>query len=226
MRFRAPLLLSFLATIATGCNDPNDLVTPPTARLRIVNAAPGTSSVLVLRDNENTALATLNFRASNGTCATIPLGSHVIHFRVGTTTLASSAPVAFLANRTYMVVLTALNTTNEANIFLDDFTAATSFNGLRFINTTATPGDVYVIEPTGTPGTATTTNLQNLGETTVEPIFYATATANTKVQFFNNGVTTGTPRVDFTLTTTATRRLATVFLSEETPGTFQVNACP
>jgi hypothetical protein len=226
MRFRTTFQLPIIAILAAACNSATDLVGPPSARLRIVNAATGTSGVQVFRDDASAALTTVNFRASNNNCLTIPTGTHVLHFRSGPTTLASTDPVDFVQDQTYTAVLTGLGDGKDAFVLVDDFDVESGFNGLRFINTTATAGDVYVLEPTGTPGAPVAANLQNPGQIAPLATYLQMATANTKIQFFDNAVSTGTPRVDYTLGNMSGRRLATVFLSEETPGTFQVSACP
>lgn len=228
MRFRIRVLFVSLATVAgVACNSPSELRPPQLARIRIVNAAPGTTGIQVFRDAFTTAVATLSFRASTGTCVTFPEGDHVFHFRSGTTTLASTPSQSFAGNASYTAVLTAAGATNKAIVLADDFAPQTDFNGLRFVNAMETPGDVYVLAPGGAIGTPIVTDLPNPEQTTTLPVYYSSAAANTQVLLFDPDVNTGTPRADFTFNTLTGRRLGTAVLTDAgTPTGFLVTACP
>jgi hypothetical protein len=230
MQFARFAFLSIVAAGLVGCNSLSDITRPPgaaAADLRIINAAPGTAGVSVFQDNSTTPIATLDFRQSNAACLSIAAGSHVLHFRSAGTTLASTPAVNFEDNERYTAVLTSMGAVAKAMVLADDFSAGTGANGLRFINATATAGDVYVFAPGGELGTVAAPAVPNPAQLTGDVEYISRGTPQTQVRFFDVGVTTGTPRAEFTIPALASPRLGTIIFTDAvTNPAFLVNACP
>ena len=227
MRFRlATLLLSGSALVLAACDDDDDDgPTQPTqtAQIRVVNASGASVDVLSGTTSVTTALAA---NTGSTSCFTVPAGSSTtLAFRAagGTTNLATVTQT-LTANQRYTLVLTGTGATSTATLLADATTdPTTGNNAIRFVNATATAGDVHVTTPTGTLGTATAAALAAGAATTT---FITVPTANTRVRLFNAGTTTGTPRVDFTLPTLTGNRVATVVLANPGTATFVVTPCP
>jgi hypothetical protein len=114
------------------------------------------------------------------------------------------------------VFLTGAGTTRRVVILSDDATAAPESNGLRFINVSSGPGDVYVTLPDGEPTAASQVH-GNIGQTAMtnsEPGYMTTEATRTQVRFYDVGVTTGTPRAELALLALPERRLASVVLAD------------
>ena len=214
-------ILSLLVLSASACNDKPPLEIeepePEVARIRIVNAAPGVGNVEVQRVGATASLAqNLNYGAFSQSCIQIPAGeAQTLNFRQGAATIAS---VTFTpaADAEYSVFLTGSGTTRRVVVLDDAHTAATGFNGVRFINASSGPGDVYVTAPNGELVAANRVH-GNIGVTALgnsEPGFMATEVARTQVRLFDVGVTTGTPRADLTLSGLPTSRLVSVVLAD------------
>jgi hypothetical protein len=230
--------LALLATLAFagGCNldTGNRPNVPPS--LGIVNAAHTTTRVN-LHVDMNEALT--NVPIPPGTvdpgCPFILNGNHVFDF-VQNDTLYSTVQGSLVINATYTAILvdaiTASDTVYRTIVAGDDVEQASAGNnGIRIINGTSSPGDVYVTGINDDP-TAATRVLSNLAPaattTSLNLSFHMLPTTATRVRLFDVGSTT-TPRSDILLTNTDTRRLTTViFMPRSQPadqGGIQVNAC-
>ena len=235
LRLTRLLGLSLLAISAAACgSDDTDTVGPPVqqqfAQLQIVNAA-NIADVDVRRTGTTAPLATdLDFRGVTTSCVRVPVGEQTLVFTSTGVELATTA-FTFEANKNYTAFLVASGPTRRALVLSDNETASAGNNALRFINATAAAGDVYVTEPTGTPGPSflAAGNLGMLATSNDRPGYLHRSTAHTRVRLFNPGTTTGTPRADFTLTNLPASRMATVVFTD--PGTpagptaFMVTPC-
>lgn len=220
------LTLSLSALAFFGCDD-SDPVEPEqdVARLRIVNAAPGTTDVDVLRSGSSTPLATLDYRESTASCVLVPPGNMTLTFRTGTTTLATE-DVTLTAGDRYSLFLSTADANKVATVVSDEETASAGNNHLRFFNATSSSGDVWVGPASGGLGNKVSGSLAVVGKTNVLPPYIAVPTTFTRVRLFDDGVTTGTPRADLTLTGIPTSRLATVVLVDVgTPTAFMITPC-
>ena len=212
------LLASLLAASLAGCDD--DPTTPhDVAKVRIVNAAPGTSAVDVMLVGTATPVATLNFRGVTETCVEVPAGGaqQGLTFRAAGTDLATAVFTPLKGER-YTVVLTASGATRRAVALSDNESAVAGDNAIRLVNATAAPGDVYVTPPGAASGPSTLVagNLGVLATSNDVPAYYARPTTDTEVRLFDVGTTTN-PRADITLTALPASRMATVVFTE--PGT-------
>jgi len=227
MRFARFLSVPVIAA-CVACNSLSDITRPPgaaVADLRIINAAPATTGVTVHLDG-GSAIATLSFRQSNAVCVSVPAGDHSLEFRVSGTAIASTGAVTFEDEERYTAVLTSLGATAKAMVLADDVTPGSGNHGLRFINAMATAGDVYVFPPSGALGTVVA-NIPNPAELVGDAEYVTRPTTETQVQFFDVGVSTGTPRAEFTVPALSSPRLATIVLTDVGATTaFIVNACP
>ena len=228
MRFARFLSVPVIA-VCVGCNSLSDITRPPGAALadlRIINAAPATTGVTVHLDG-GSAIATLNFRQSNAACVPVPAGDHTLDFRVSGTSIASTGSVTFEDEERYTAVLTSLGATAKAMVLADDASPGTGNHGLRFVNAMATAGDVYVFAPGGAIGTVAAANVPNPAQLVDDVEYVIRPTTETQVQFFDVGVSTGTPRAEFTVAALSSPRLATIILTDVGATTaFIVNACP
>ena len=215
-------IATLLVLAATACNSelPAEVEgpEPETARVRIVNAAPGVGGVNVqLAGTTPATLATnLNYGAYTQACVRIPAGTaQTLNFRQGETTITSTT-FEPAADARYSVFLTGSGTTRRAVVVNDAYTAATGFNGVRVINASSGPGDVYVTTADGEIVAASQVH-GNYGVTamgTTNPAFVATETTRTRVRLYDVSATTGTPRADITLAGLPTSRLVNVVLAD------------
>ena len=226
-----------MLTMLAACDNDKTTSPPGTAHVRIVNASSSTTALNATAGSQSLS-SSLNFQNTNAaaTCATINEGTQTINFTSGTSsTNIGSVNYNFQAGQNYTVVYYG---SNNAVVYPETFTApATGSNALRFINATATAGDIFLTTPTGTvSGTPTVSNLaagQVSGfnsSTAPGGTFVSTyPTANTRVRMFNVGSTTGTPRADFTIGTMGANRTGTVVLTPAPSGGsttgFLVNTC-
>lgn len=215
----ALLALSVALSGLTACDD--DPTNPPqqTATLRVINAATGTSNVVVLHDGSILPAPPVSFRAASA-CAEIPAGSRTLTFRAGADTL-TTASFNFEAGKQYTAVIAddLPGTGHIAAVFSDDVTVAAGSNALRLINATATAGDVHVRAPGG-PFQIASGNLAPFGMYT-DPgaghAFVQRATNQTDVLLYDVGQTTNL-RGSLSLTNTMpTSRVATIVFFD--PGT-------
>jgi hypothetical protein len=220
------LTLFLCGLAALACNDSDPIEPPePVARLRIVNAAPGTLDVDVLRSGSSSPIASLDYRASTTSCVQIPSGNLTLTFRSGATELATE-DFTFADGGRYSVFLSTADGHQVATIVSDEETAAEGLNFVRFVNATSAAGDVYTGPPTGGLGNKVHGNLAVVGKTNVPPLYVGVPTTLTRVQLFDVGVTTGTPRADLTLTALpASRKATVVFVNVGTPTAFIVTPC-
>ena len=218
----ARLCLLSLIVLAAACNSEAPVVTEPppgaaVARVRVVNAAPGVSNVEVVRAGVAAPVAqNLNFGAFTQTCLQVPSQTEqTLSFRTGGTEIAS-ATFTPAAGERYSVFLTGSGTTRRAVVLSDQTTAAAGTNGLRFINVSSGPGDVYVTAPDGEL-TASMRVSGNLGVTAMdnsEPPYIAADTARTQVRFYDVNATSGTPRAEYRLSGLPATRLVNVVLAD------------
>lgn len=216
-----PCAIAFLA-LAVACNErpPAAPVVVPgvTASVRIVNAAPGIQNVTVTRNGVTAPLAqNLNYGSSTQACVTLPVGAaHTLTFSSGGAELASVV-VDPVPSGKYTVFLTSSGTTRRALVVSDVTTAVAGSNGLRFLNASSGPGDVYV---TAAGGELVATNRvhDNIGVTALgntEPAYVAADTTRKQVRFYDVGATTGTPRAELSLFGLPASRLASVVLTDQ-----------
>ena len=112
--------------------------------------------------------------------------------------------------------LTGSGATRRAVVLSDQTAAATGMNGLRFINVSSGPGDVYVTTPGGDLTLANRV-YGNLGVTATgndEPAYIAAEVARTQVRFYDVDATGGTPRAEYVLSGLPATRLANVVLAD------------
>jgi hypothetical protein len=214
------IAVAAVATTALGCDD--DPTNPPqqTATVRIINAAVGTANVAVLHTGATTPVATLSFRGASE-CVEVPAGSQTLAFRAGTDTLTMTT-FNFEADERYTVVVApGLQGAGQvAAVFSDDVTVTAANSALRFINATATAGDVHVLVPGGTTQIASG-NLGPFGSYTNPGIghtFIHRATDQTDVRLYDVGESTS-PRASLSLAgqLPASRVATVVFFDPGTP---------
>jgi hypothetical protein len=215
------ILAALLVVPLVACGDDGGTgpQQPVFAHLRIINTVLGSSDVQVLRAGESAPIATLDFREYTAGCVDVPAGTRTLTFESAGTTLAT-VEATFGAEDSWSVVLTAANGNYRAVALSDVHTATLGNNALRFINASSTPGDVYATDPNAAPGPSTLAvgNLGPLALSNEEPPYLARPTTDTRIRFYDVGVTTGTPRGDITLRDVRTERLATVvFTDPSTP---------
>ena len=229
-------LLSLLSLSIAACDseddgDPGTGPGPQPALLRVVNAA-NIADVQVRRVGTTTPLAQdLDFRGSTQACVQVPAGEQALVFSAGGMSLATTA-ATFESGKRYTAILVSSGAIARALVVADNETAAAGNNGLRFINATSTNGDVYVTPTGGAVGPAfrAHANLGVLATSNSMPAYVYRATEHTQARLFDAGVTTGTPRADFSLTGLPASRLATVVFTDAGtpagPTAFMVTPCP
>jgi hypothetical protein len=206
------IAVSLAALAVSACDD--DPTNPPqqTATVRVINAATGTANVAVLHGQSSTPLASLNFRAASS-CVEVPAGQQTLTFRSGNDTLAQTS-FTFEANEDYTVVIAddLPGTDKLAEVFSDEVNPAAANNALRFINATATAGDVRI----STAGGATQLvhgNLSPFGlyaDPGTGHDFVQRGTNETQAALYDVGETTN-PRAELSLTgALPSSRVATV----------------
>jgi hypothetical protein len=214
------LVVSLAALALSGCDD--DPTNPPqqTASVRVINAATGTANVAVLHGQSSTPLASLDYRAASA-CLEVPTGPQTLTFRSGNDTLAETSFTFAAAERYTVVIADDLPGTDKlAEVFSDEVTAVAGNNALRFINATATAGDVRIRVPSAATQLVHG-NLSPFGLYTDPGAghdFVQRTTNETEVQLFDVDETTD-PRAELTLTgAMPTSRVATVvFFDAGTP---------
>jgi hypothetical protein len=216
VQFTRVMLLCLVAASMAACDDDP---TPPhnVAKLRIVNAAAGTSSVEVLASSTTTPLVqSLGFRGVTQTCVEVPAtgSQQLLTFREGGTTLTATT-FNPLPGRKYSAFLTAAGTTRRAVVLPDTETAVADNNAIRLVNATSAPGDVYATQPGAAPGLSTLVagNLGVLAMSNAEPAYYSRPITDTQVRLFDVGTTTN-PRADIALTGLPASRTATVVFTD------------
>ena len=230
--------LAALSTVLVACGDDDDNGTQPqqTALVRVVNASPSTATADVFVGNQGTALGSgIATGTSGASCFQIPAGSQTLNFRQGggTANIASATPFNFVAGQRYTVILTGTGTTagsRNAVVLTDDASVtapATGQNAIRFFNATGTTGNVYVTGPNAALGAANQTGLATNTATTGGTGGYSMyPTTSSQVRVFTGTTTTGTPAVNFAITTLTGNRIATVVLVGGTTGAQAVVVTP
>lgn len=233
---RAPHLTLAVAVsllLATGCEDDDDGTGPvQTVAVRVVNASSGTAGTVNVTAGATDVATGLAFRGATTTCVNVPIGAQTFTFRSGTTTLAT-ANATLAAGNKYTVILSGTGATPTATVLTDNPTApATGNAAIRFVNATATAGDVHAT-PVGTTTLSAATILTggaNLAAGSATGFLTSPTTNN---RFRLTAVNTpGTTRSDTgaTAVTLPADRITTfVFVPAGTPAgpTFlQVNPCP
>ena len=236
-------ILSLMAVLALGaCDDDDDDgdVLGPTnsAEIRIVNASAGVPSVSLRRGNSE-ILGGIAFQTASS-CTNlkrVPSGSQTLEFRAtANPSTTKSVTFNFVAGQRYTVVLYGPANNLQAVVLDDEPTAGTATannNRLRFINAQTTAGDIFATTATGTiTGTPTVNNLGAGSSTTGATMYQNIANTNVRFRLFNDNVTTGNPRGDYTINTTtnfpASRNATIVFTDAATGQTvtgFQINNC-
>lgn len=221
-------LLLLLACVSAGCDaDSDDGIGPEdgVARLRIVNAAdiPNVDARLV---GTTAPLATnLDFREFTQICVEVPAGERALVFSQQGLELDVAA-ARFEEDESYTAFLVASGLRTRAVIVPDTAVASANNNALRFINATTEAGDVYVT-PQGTAPSAPFLVIGNSGPLALSnelPSYLHRSVDHTQVRLFNVGVTTGSPRANFTLSGLPVTRLGTVVFTEGQ--TVLVTPCP
>ena len=215
---RSLCLLSLVVALACNSEQPTSVGTgTEIARLRIVNAAPGTPALEVTRNGVTTPLAqNLNYGAFTQTCVQLPANiAHTLTFNSGGTSVGTATFTPEVGGR-YTAFLTGSGATRRAIILSDATTATTGSNAVRFINVSSGAGDVYVTAPGGelTSAMRVHANLANTATGTDQPAFVQTETTRTLVRLYDVDATSGTPRAELTLSGLPTSRLASVILAD------------
>lgn len=209
-------LLALLSISATACEDEDDgvIIEDSFAQVRVVNAADIANVDVFMAGAATPFVQNLDFRGVTTACALVPPGPRSLVFRVGGTDLAT-ATATFEAGASYTALLVASGTTRRALVVADTAIASTGNNALRFINATATAGDVYVTPPGGAVGASFLAfgNASPLALSNLNPDFMHRSTEHTQVRFFDTGTIT-TPRADLTLSGLPTSRLGTVVFTD------------
>jgi hypothetical protein len=231
-------MLSLMAVLALGACDDDDNSLGPTnsAEIRVVNASTGIPTVGLFR-NGSELVGGVGFQTSACTqVKRIPDGQQTLEFR-STAAPATTANVSanFQAGLRYTVLLYGPANNLQAVVLADEQTpvnATANNNRLRFINATATAGDIFATTAAGAvAGTPTVAGLGAGSTTTGANMYLNTANTNVRFRLFNGGTTTN-PRGDYTINTTTnfppSRNATIVFTDAATGGTttgFQVNNC-
>jgi len=200
------------------------------AQIRIVNAAPATTSVTAHLNGATEAMtAALPFKGQSLGCPLIFPAIQDVVFRQGTNTLGT-ATGDFMAGASYTIVLVNTGTAFRALALADAANVTAGNHALRFINATATAGDVYATPPAGPgPGTSflAVGNLAPLATTTEIPVYLQRAAADIRIRLYDVGNTT-TPRADITLGAFSNGAATVVFTdptSAADPGVFLISPC-
>ena len=231
-------MLSLMAVLALGaCDDDDDSLGPNnSAEIRVVNASTGIPTVGLFRGG-NQLVGGVAFQSASS-CANlqrVPSGQQTLEFRsTASPTTTKSVTATFVAGERYTIVLYGPTNALEAVVLQDEkspVAASQNNNRLRFINATATPGDVYWTAAGGTiGGTANVNDLAAGASTTGATLYQNVSDAN--VRFRLTGATNTTVRGDYTINTTtsfpASRNATIVFTDAATGGNttgFQINNC-
>lgn len=227
MKLTSCCSLVLLAAAVAACDDDNIVEPWPHgfATIQVINAAvPTVDTVGVYVDDEQLPRTWTRARVApvGGACAAIPEGPHTLHIKPlrGGADLAS-VQHTFAAGQRYTVVFHGPQTARTATVLTDTFTPpAAGSNLVRFINATATAGDVYATAPnaTLTGVSPTVPNLAPIGGATADLPWTTIPTTSTQIRLFNVGTTSGTPRANLTLSGLPGNRVTNViFMNPGTP---------
>ena len=232
-------MLSLMAVLALGaCDDDDDDSLGPSnsAEIRVVNASTGVPTVALFRGN-NQLVGGVGFQTASS-CSNlqrVPAGQQTLQFRATANPATTKDVTAnFVAGERYTIVLWGPTNNLQVSVLQDEKTpvaASANNNRLRFINATATPGDIFWTTADGTiTGTANVNDLA-AGSSTTGTTMYQNI-ANTNVRFRLTGATNTTVRGDYTINTTASfpaSRNATIVFTDAATGStttgFQINNC-
>jgi hypothetical protein len=236
MRFHSAFCVAAaLAVLTAACDEGGDDGTgvQQTARVRVVNASSATVGSLGVATGGTTIGSALTYGTAGTVCTTVPVtsGGNTFALTANGTSVGSLAGT-LSPGREYTLVVTGTGATANA-ILLDNSatTPTTGTYGVRFVNATLNPGNVYAT-PVGTANLATSTtlsggsNLGALGSTaflpsaTANTMFWLTSTSSPSTVF----ATTGSAGVTFPAAGTST----IVFLPQPTTGGssfVQANGC-
>lgn len=225
---RLIVLALFMPVIACELDPSGTGLGPP--RVRVVNAAAGTSTVTVYLDGAQQGMTTdpLSYK-SGSDCLLVADAAHSFVFAQSTGTLASVSGT-MERGKSYTVLLVASGTTFRAVLLLDEAVVPTGNNGFRFLNATSVAGDVYVTVPNAVPSVATkvAADLGALALSNQQPAFVMRPEGDTQIRLFDVGTST-TPRADLGLALLPFSRLANIVFVTKTidsePGALQFNAC-
>jgi hypothetical protein len=217
MLYRNTIVLSAaLATFALiACSDSTD--PEHQAAVRVANASVNTSGLTATDDDDNVLATGLNFQSSNSSCSAISNGTPRVDFSSGSTGMGQISFPAW-PQQNYTILFFG----NNNAISLVDLTALppSGSNAFRFVNAQGTAGDIYLTAPNGSiVAPPTIANLAPGSVSGFDPnsapggSFVNYATSQTRVRMFNVGVTTGTPRADFTIGGLPASRVATVVVT-------------
>ena len=231
-------MLSLMAVLAVGaCDDDDDSLGPNnSAEIRVVNASTGIPTVGLFRGG-NQLVGGVGFQSASS-CANlqrVPSGQQTLEFRsTASPTTTKSVTATFVAGERYTIVLHGPTNALEVAVLQDEkspVAATQNNNRLRFINATATPGDIYWTTADGTIGGTANVNDLAAGASTTGANLYQNV-ASTNVRFRLTGATNTTVRGDYTINTTtsfpASRNATIVFTDAATGSTttgFQINNC-
>ena len=217
MRLVARLLPALLLAAATACDDDNVVEPGKFATVRVVNVT-GVDTLGLVREGLTVPAVWARFRTTSD-CIVVPAGQQTLRFRqIRATADLTTIEENLEQGGRYTIVVSGTGATKTTTVLLDEPTAfdtATS-NLVRFINATASPGDVYANPPGAAVGTPVVDNLPVFTATTA-PTWVTLPRANTQIRLFDDGVTTGTPRATLTLAVPATRVTTIVFMDAGTP---------
>jgi hypothetical protein len=233
MRLHPVLPLLLLAAV-TACSDDN-IVEPSAdgfATLQIVNAVPAVDTLGLHIDGFQFPIVFSRAR-TNSACVSLPAGQHTVGVRrLRQNTDLVSVTQTFERDTRYTLVFAGTPAAARVTVLEDDFTPPdTSQNVLvRFINASATAGDVFVtavnaplagVQPTVGGLGPVAANTADLPFTTIAKLPGATPNATQlQVRLFDVGTTAGTPRATlaFTPAQLPNNRVANViFLDAGTP---------
>ena len=225
---RFAFLPLFALLALNACDDDDD----PTgnenqARIRIVNASPGNTSVNVFLDNQQEVGGVGFGTASACPGAEIPAGQRTLQFRAtGSQTTLRDVPFNFQANQSYTVVLYGSGGTLNGAVFQESpvTTPSAGNHAFRIINATTGVADVYVTPPGAAIGTVDIDALA-AGTATTNAVYRQFPEAETRVRFTDDGSTT--VRADITLDDDPNVGATTFVYHETTTGraAIQVNPC-
>lgn len=212
-RRTAALALVSLALLA-ACDDDDSLgpIRSP-AYVRVVNASPSTATVDVVAEGRLIA-SDVAFGTFTSQCVEIPSGEEV-DIALGSGNQAVATETAALeAGAYYTLFLVGTGPTGRDAILVEDRNLAAGNPAagsmyVRFLNATATAGQIYMTTPTGTVGT-TPYGFASAGDITP---FGSVSTTQTRARLFAGNTSppaSSAQLADVTISTLPTSRIGTV----------------
>lgn len=227
MQLSRILALALVSITIAACDD-DDPSGPQgdVATVRVINAASGTADVDVTASGLTSLLAdNLNFRGSTAACVAVPANEEqTITFRQGDTELAE-VDFAFEEGLRYTIVLSTNGAQRVVNILEDEETVTAGNRAVRFLNASEAPGDVYLFEAGGEPGTPIVEDLAVLGAGTGASAWFTRPQNLVEVEF----VGAGEPATLTLVAPTGRRMQSVIFTEAGTPAgatAWTINACP